>query len=262
MPDRNKTSSFVDLNRPAVFAHRGSSAYAPENTLAAFKLAIDQRADGIELDAKLTSDGHVVVMHDDRVDRTTNGSGAVKSLTLDQLKQLDAGSKLPPLYKPEKIPTLAEVFEEISQQILINVELTNYSSPIDDLPDRVAGLVKDYNLQERVLLSSFNIIALLRARNLLPKTPLGLLTFKGLAGITIKSKLLHFSPLFSINPSYTDVTSKLVNTARQQNFKVYTYTVNQPEDIRQVIDAGVDGFFTDDPVLGRKILAEKGPLNS
>lgn len=258
MPDRNNISSFVDLNRPAIFAHRGASAYAPENTLTAFKLAIDQGADGIELDAKLTSDGHVVVMHDQSVDRTTNGSGAIKSLSLNQLKQLDAGSKLPPLYRSEEIPTLDEVFDEVGQQIMINVELTNYSSPIDDLPDRVAALVKEYNLQEKVMLSSFNIIALLRARNLLPKTPLGLLTFAGLASLTIKSRLLHFSPLFAINPSYKDVTKNLVITAHQQNFKVYAYTVNQSKDMRQVIEAGVDGFFTDDPLLGRKILAENG----
>jgi glycerophosphoryl diester phosphodiesterase len=261
MQDINKFSSFVDLNRPAIFAHRGSSAYAPENTLTAFKLAIDQDADAIELDAKLTSDGHVVVMHDKTVDRTTNGSGAIKSLTLDELKRLDAGSKLPPLYEAEIIPTLSEVFEEIGHKILINVELTNYFSPVDDLPDKVAALVKEYNLQEGVMLSSFNMIALLRARNLLPNTPLGLLTFTGLAGITIKSRLLHFSPLFAINPSYKDVTKNLVTNAHQENFKVYAYTVNQSEDIRQVIDAGVDGFFTDDPVLGRKILAENGLLN-
>jgi glycerophosphoryl diester phosphodiesterase len=259
---KKNISSFVDLNRPAIFAHRGASAYAPENTLTAFKLAIEQGSDGIELDAKLTSDGHVVVIHDGSVDRTTDGSGAIKSLTLEQLKQLDAGSKLPPLHKSEKIPTLAEVFEEVGRQILINVELTNYSSPIDDLPDRVAALVKEYNLQDSIFLSSFNIIALLRARNLLPETPLGLLTFAGLAGLTVKSRLLHFSLLFAINPSYTDVTKNLVITAHQQNFKVFTYTVNRSEDMRQVIEAGVDGFFTDDPVLARKILAENDLFNS
>jgi glycerophosphoryl diester phosphodiesterase len=261
MPASQQISFFVDLPRPAIIAHRGSSAYAPENTLAAFKLAVDQGADAIELDAKLTSDGQVVIMHDDTVDRTTNGRGQIKSLSLKQLKQLDAGSKFPPLHHPEKIPTLSEVLEAVGNEILINIELTNYSSPIDDLPAKVAALVKTHNLEERVMLSSFNIIALVKARNLLPNTQLGLLTFAGLARLTIKTKIFHFDPLFAINPAYKDVTSNLVATAHHGNFKVFTYTVNQADIMRKVIHAGVDGFFTDDPILGQKIRIESAVSN-
>ena len=152
MPEINTNLSYVDLNRPTIFAHRGSSAYAPENTIAAFKTAVSQHADGIELDAKLTADGQVVVIHDDTVDRTTYGTGRIKSLTLKDIKELDAGSKFPPLFKPEKIPTLDEVFEVVGRRTFINVELTNYSSPTDELPDKVVALVKKYNLEYQCLI--------------------------------------------------------------------------------------------------------------
>src|SRR5690242_12342962 len=99
------------LSRPVIFAHRGACAHAPENTLASFELALAQQADAIELDAKLSADGFVVVHHDDTVDRTTDGKGRLKNLTLAELKKLDAGSSFAETFKGEKIPTLEEVFE-------------------------------------------------------------------------------------------------------------------------------------------------------
>jgi glycerophosphoryl diester phosphodiesterase len=256
MPNVRNSFDFVDLKRPTIFAHRGSSAYAPENTLAAFKLAIDQHADGIELDVKLSADGQVIVMHDDSVDRTTSGTGRVKSLSLLELKKLDAGSKFSPLFKSEKIPTLAEVFETVGRKIFINVELTNYSSPIDDLPDKVASLVMKYSLETTVLLSSFNMIGLIRARNLLPKIPIGLLTFPGYAAITLHSRLVRFGPLLALHPAQSDVTPNLIQTAHQAKCRIHVFTVNQTDVMQQLFTAGVDGIFTDDPLLVQKILAE------
>src|SRR5690242_14424230 len=101
------------LPQPVLFAHRGASAHAPENTLAAFELALTQQADGIELDVKLTSDGHVIVHHDATVNRTTNGQGRIKDMTLVGLKKLDAGSSFSEQFRGEKIPTLEEVFEAV-----------------------------------------------------------------------------------------------------------------------------------------------------
>ncbi len=254
-------SSFVDLPRPAIIAHRGSSAYAPENTLSAFKLAVEQGADAIELDAKLSADGQVVIMHDETVDRTTDGTGPVRSLSLEELKRLDAGSKFAPLHQPEKVPTLTEVLEAVGDKILINIELTNYSSPLDDLPAKVAALAKESNLEKKVMISSFNIIALVKAHSLLPDTHLGLLTFTGLARLTFRSRLFHFGPLFSMNPAFNDVTPTLVAAIHRTNSQVYTYTVNQAGIMRKVIHAGVDGIFTDDPLLGQKTRIEGGVIN-
>src|SRR6266508_4216831 len=143
------------LPRPVIFAHRGASAHAPENTLAAFELALAQQADGIELDVKLSSDGQVVVCHDSTVDRTTDGKGRIKDLPLAELKKLDAGSFFSEKFHGEKIPTLEEVFESVGKRTFINVELTNYNSPRDQLVETVCMLVKKCGLQQRVMFSSF-----------------------------------------------------------------------------------------------------------
>jgi glycerophosphoryl diester phosphodiesterase len=256
MPENKDIINYRNLNRPTIFAHRGSSAYAPENTLAAFKLAVQQHADGIELDVKLSADGQVVVMHDDTADRTTNGTGRIMSMNLIELKKLDAGSKFNPSFQSEKIPTLAEVFETIGQQLIINVELTNYSSPIDDLPERVTSLVMHYVFESSVILSSFNLIALIRAHHLLPKIPLGLITFSGLADPTLRSKLVRLGPHLALHPHYLDVTPKLIEAAHRANCRIRAYPVNQPDTMQQLFTAGVDGIFTYDPLLAKKVLAE------
>ncbi len=142
------------ISNPVIFAHRGASNYAPENTLAAFDLAYRQGAKAIELDAKLTADGQVVVIHDQTVDRTTGGSGRVKEMRLAQLKELDAGSHFDVSFKGEPIPTLDEVFAAFGPFLFINVELTNYASLLDPLPEKVAGLVKKHKLSQRVMFSS------------------------------------------------------------------------------------------------------------
>jgi len=255
MPDKN-VIHYVDLKRPTIFAHRGSSTHAPENTLAAFKLAVEQHADAIELDATLSADGQVVVIHDDTVNRTTNGTGSIKSMNLSELKRLDAGAKFDPSFHLERIPTLAEVFETVGQQIFINVELKNYTSPTDDLPDRVIALVKDYGLESSVMMSSFNIIALIRARSQLPTIPLGLITVTGLAEVTLRSKLVRFGPLFALHPNFMDITPKLIQAAHRTNSRVHTYIVNDPDDMRRLFITGVDGIFTKDPLIAHKVLAE------
>jgi glycerophosphoryl diester phosphodiesterase len=256
MPDKSHSSSSDDLKKPTIFAHRGASAHAPENTLAAFKLALDQGADAIELDAKLTADGHVVVMHDDTVNRTTDGSGSVKSLSLADLLSLDAGSKFPPLFKSEKVPNLEQVFELLGRKTIINVELTNYTTPKDDLADKVVALVKKFNLEESVILSSFNLIALIQARKLLPNIALGFLTYYGLAETALRTRLIRFGPLLALHAFYKDVSPYLIQTSHRAKSRIDVYTVNQPTEIKQLFQAGVDGIFTDDPQLARKILAE------
>ena len=124
---------FSQLPKATIFAHRGASVYAPENTLAAFEAAVQQHADAIELDAKLTADRQVVVIHDQTVDRTTNGSGEVQKMSLEAIRELDAGSFFDVQFKGEKIPLLSEVFEAVGKRIFINIELTNYASLIDEL---------------------------------------------------------------------------------------------------------------------------------
>ncbi len=156
-----------NLPKPAVIAHRGASAGAPENTLAAFKLALDQGADAIELDTKLSADGHPVVIHDQTVDRTTMSAGKVSEHTVADLSKMDAGSHFSSAFRGEPIPTLEEVFKAIGQHAIINVELTNYATPGDNLANTVADLVRQYKLTQRVFFSSFNFHTLIQIHRML-----------------------------------------------------------------------------------------------
>ncbi|TLN17432.1 glycerophosphodiester phosphodiesterase, partial [bacterium] len=170
------------LPKPLLLAHRGASAYAPENTLAAFQLALQQGAHGVELDAKLSADGAIVVMHDASVDRTTNGSGKVKELPLAALRELDAGFHATNGYHGEKVPTLVEVLETLGKRAYVNIELTNYFSPGDRLPELAAALVAQMDLQATVIFSSFLPTNLHRVRAVLPQARVAMLVYRGTLG--------------------------------------------------------------------------------
>lgn len=246
---------FTHLPRPAIIAHRGSSAHAPENTMAAFELAVRQGADAIELDVKLSADGYVMVIHDQTVDRTTPHKGRVRDLTLAELQRLDAGSYFDYAFRKERIPTLDEVFAGLGHQIMINVELTNYASPLDDLPKRVAELVRFYEVSRQVFFSSFNPIALLRIRRYIPDAPVAILAMPGKNGAWARSGLVsHWLGCQALHPERTDVTPALVDRAHRRNQRVHVYTVNQAEEMRRLLDLGADGIFTDDPVLARQVM--------
>ena len=228
---------------PKIIAHRGASAHAPENTLAAFQLALEQGADGIELDVMLSKDGHLVVIHDDTVDRTTNGSGKVRDLTLSELRQLDAGFG-------ETLPTLAEVFERFGGKFLINIELKNYSAMLDRLPLTVAELVLERGLAGDILISSFNPFNLPRFHRRVPESPCGLLTLPGKAtGLT--SWLFRMDAL---HPYYEDVDVPLVEKEHQKGRQVNVWTVDEPSEIRRLAMLGVDMIITNDPLQTRKVM--------
>jgi glycerophosphoryl diester phosphodiesterase len=255
MPTIKHNITYAGLRRPVIFAHRGSSAHAPENTLAAFRLAVEQNATVVELDAKLSADGQVVVIHDDTVDRTTDGTGGVGSMTLSELKRLDAGIKFSPEFKTERIPTLAEVFEAVGDQIVVNVEMKNVTSPIDDLPDKVVSLIQAYGLEKKVILSSFNPIALIRARYRLPEVPMGYLTITGFAKMVLLSGLVRFGPYLALHPAAEDVTPELIQSAHRMSCRIHAYKVFQPDQMQRLFKLGVDGIFTDDPPLAQQMLA-------
>ncbi len=233
---------------PIIFAHRGACAYAPENTLAAFELAARQGAPAIELDVKLRSDRQVIIIHDPTLERTTNGSGQVTRQPLAALRELDAGSWKSAEFRGEKIPLLDEVLEAVGKKVLINIELTNYASPFDGLVDEVAVLVKKHALQERIIFSSFLFTNLQMARRLLPTVPAGQLILDGGQGWH-QRLAARFIQLEAEHPYTTDVTAATVQRVHARGRRVHVWTVNDPADMRRLRDIGVDGIFTDDPIL-------------
>jgi glycerophosphoryl diester phosphodiesterase len=239
------------ITPPVIFGHRGACAHAPENTLAAFQLALDHGADGIELDAKLTRDEQIVVIHDATVDRTTDGHGKVNQLTLSEIKRLDAGTSFSPQFGGEKIPTLEEVFGLIGKKLIINVELTNYTSYIDNLPKKVADLVIAHNLQDQIIFSSFGLLNLLRVRRVLPQAFVAALSFPGFPGMIERSWFGRWVAPMAIHPHYKDTTGELVGKQHSANRRVHVWTVNDPVEIKRLKNLSVDGIITDDPRFGR-----------
>jgi glycerophosphoryl diester phosphodiesterase len=243
----------VNPNRkPLIFAHRGACSYAPENTLAAFHLALEQGADGIELDAKLSKDGVVVAIHDKTVDRTTDGSGKVSELTFSELQNLDAGIQFAPRFSRERIPSLEQVLDTLGTKLLINIELTSYASPGDALPEKVAELVKKAGAERNTIFSSFHPSILGRIRKLMPDVPAGLLTGEGwlqwgnsFLGRRVSPELIH--------PYFTKATRDFIERAHLDHRKVNTWTVDDPREIIRLVEDGVDGIITDDPLLAIRI---------
>jgi glycerophosphoryl diester phosphodiesterase len=245
-----------DQQPPYFFAHRGACAHAPENTIEAFQMAFEQGAKLIEFDVKLSADKNVVVIHDQTVDRTTNGKGKVNQLTLPEIKKLDAGSWFDGRFSGVKVPTLDEVFEILGKKLFMNVELTNYATPWDALVERVASSVKKYGMERSVLFSSFYPTNLIRAKRLLPDVPRGQLVFPGKAGWWQR----RWGGLIDVqanHPYTSDVTSDSVAQAHRHNRLVHVWTANKPEDMRRLCDLGVDGFFTDDPLVAMEVLARQ-----
>lgn len=158
-----------------IYGHRGASGYAPENTLEAFRLAMDMGADGFELDVHMSRDGELVVIHDESVDRTTNGTGLVRELTLEQLKQLDASCCME-AYRGAKIPTLAEVFNLVRDtHHIVNVEIKTDEWFYPQLEEKCLALAKEMAVEDRIIYSSFNHFTLMKLRQLKPDAKLGML---------------------------------------------------------------------------------------
>ncbi|OQY35881.1 MAG: hypothetical protein B6I38_01050 [Anaerolineaceae bacterium 4572_5.1] len=243
------------LPKPAIIAHRGACAYAPENTLSAFELAVQQQADAIELDVQLSADDHIIVIHDKTVNRTTDGEGLISNLPLKTLKELDAGSAYDDAFRGEKIPTLAEVFETVGKKIFINVELKSLLTS-KKLTEKVAKCVRDHNMASRVLFSSFNPIALIQIAKLLPQTPRGLLVYSGPLGVLARTRFGELVPHQSLHINLQGAKQDLVDRAHRQGRSVLVYTVNHPADIQRLVKLGIDGFFTNDPHLARTTVAK------
>jgi len=242
------------LPKPLVFAHRGASKYAPENTLASFRLAIEQGARAIELDAMLSADNKVVVIHDSTLNRTTNSEGEVNKCPLLEIKKLDAGSWYSEEYSCETIPLLEEVLEEFGGECLLNIELKNYHSPKDLLIEEVATLVNKMHLQNSVMFSSFLPVNIRKIKRRLIGARVALLALSGLPGNVMRSFFFQsLSPEF-IHIAFQDVSGEYIRKEHKRGRRVHVYTVNDAKLMQDLFEAGVDGIFTNDPRLAFDVL--------
>jgi len=246
--------------RPILFAHRGDVAHAPENTLPAFQQAIQKGADGVELDVNLTADGHVIVIHDSNVDRTTDGKGRVDSLTLEVIRKLDAGKWFDEKFAGTQVPLLEEVFETVGRDKIINIELkfANYFTPHEGLVVKVCELIKRHNNQSQILFSSFFPSSLKIAAQMLPEVPRGLLAARGFLGLWARSFGFMFGDYQALHPHISSVSREQILRAHRLKRRVHVWTVNKPEEILQLKDWGVDGIITDDPQMAVRALGRGG----
>ena len=230
--------------RPLIFAHRGASRLAPENTLAAFRRAVEIGADGVELDVQLSADGVPVVIHDATVDRTTDGSGEVRDLTLAQLQELDAGSYAGAAFTGERIPTLEETLVEVGDKLLVDIELKYPTLETTRLEAQVIEVIRRRGMQKRVWLSSFKPYALHTARRWGPEIPCGLLY----GPLSLTSLLLApITPHEALHPYAGLVGERLMWWARRRGQRVIAWTVDDPDQARQLAAWGVDAIITNTP---------------
>lgn len=228
-----------------IFAHRGYSALYPENTMKAFIEAEKAGADGIELDVQLTKDGEIVVIHDEKVDRTTNGKGFVKDFTYNDLQKLSIHYKKNSECNNESIPSLREVLEWMTtNQIICNIELKNGVFPYEGMEEKVIELIHSFNMVERVILSSFNHYSLVycyRIDNQIETAPL---FSEGLYMPWVYAQSIGAK---GIHPKYTIARSELVKASEKCGVAVRPYTVNKEAVMQRLFEVGCSAFITDDP---------------
>jgi glycerophosphoryl diester phosphodiesterase len=224
-----------------VIAHRGASSYAPENTLAAFDLALDMGVAHIELDVHCTGDGHLVVIHDDTVDRTTNGSGPVASQTLAALRGLDAGAWFGAQFTGEHIPTFEEVLTRYKGRLHIHTELKGRTAR---LAQRTADMVRACGMVEQVTMTSFHKPWLEEIRACAPELPTGWLVGEVSAAVLTQAQELGLTQLCPWAPV---VTPELVRRVHAAGFVVRAWGVANEALMRRVVDAGADGMTVNFP---------------
>jgi len=238
-----------------LFAHRGVSAHYPENTKAAFYAASKLPIAGVELDVHVTADGEVVVIHDETIDRTSNGSGYVKDLTLQQLRSYDYGSWFAAQYTGESIPTLGEVLELfVATQHRINIELKTDIFPYAGIEALVLKEIAKHQMTERVIISSFNHESLQTIVQMAPYIETAALFAEVLVDFTTYTATI---PADAIHVSLPTAFRQSIGIALEKDATIRVYTVNDLENAQHLQQLGIQAVFTDDPQALLDGLTEK-----
>ncbi|WP_446899446.1 glycerophosphodiester phosphodiesterase [Clostridium sp. LBM24168] len=234
------------MTRALNIAHRGYSGIYPENTMLAFRKAIEAGADGIETDLHVTKDGVIVICHDETVDRTTDGTGFIKDHTYKHIRKLNAGNG-------EKIPNLDEVLDYMrDKNLLLNLELKNDVFHYDNLERNTIDKVYEYGLEKNVILSSFNHNSMQKVKEYDNSIKTGLLYGSPIYKPEIYAKKMGadaLHPLFSLV-----MNTKIVRDIKAYGILINAYTVNRENDIRKLIDLNIDGIITNYPNILKKLI--------
>lgn len=271
MPDAPASAYYSNIDRPLVIAHQGGDGIWPGDTMFAFEKAVETGADVLEMDAHITKDGHIVLMHDEEVDRTTDGTGLIEDMTLDELKRLDAAYQwsndddktFPYRGQGIQIPTLDELFQKFPQmRYVIEIKLTE-----NPIAQPLCDLIRRHNMHERVMVASFHDEAMQHFRETCPEIAtsasrgevttfviLGKLFLSGFVAPEYESIQPPYDPEESMNIPI--MTKRFIREAHAKNIAVEPWTVDDPELMKQYIEWGVDGIITDRPDLMIELLGK------
>jgi glycerophosphoryl diester phosphodiesterase len=262
---------YMNAPRPMVIAHQGGDNLRPGDTLVAFQNAVELGADVLEMDAHLTQDGQIVLMHDERVDRTSNGTGLIEDMTLDELKKLDAayqwspddGKTFPYRGQGVTVPTLEELFGQFPQMRYV-IEIKKTQNSIDK---PLCTLIRKYNMQNKVMVASFHDEAMANFRKTCPEiatsgswnevTPFVLLSKLHLTGFLRDLPYKSLQVPYETSESFgiPIMTREFIALAHARNVRIEPWTVDDPELMKKYISWGVDGIMTDSPDIMLKILS-------
>lgn len=239
-----------------IIAHRGFSGKYPENTMLAFQKAVEAGCDGIELDVHFSKDKELVIIHDETIDRTcVDGTGTVAEMTVEELKKFDLSATHPECGRCE-MPTLREYFEYIKDKdVVTNIELKTNKNPYPGLEQAVYEMIKEFGLEDKILISSFNYFSAIRFKEIMPEMPCGFLE---------ESWLLDYCDyvnkynIDNIHPMYNMITEEFAKDAKENGYGIYTFTVNDREAMIDMYNKGVEGIITNYPDLAKEVLAEMG----
>ena len=243
------------MKKTYVWAHRGASGYAPENTLASFRLAADFKADGIELDVQMTKDGRLVVIHDETLGRVSDETGWVKDYTYDQLRKINVNKHFPE-FGTQCVPTLEEVYELIKpSNLTINAELKTGVVFYPEIEEKVLELTQKHGLENRVIYSSFNHYTIRKIRSLCPDAVTGMLYQDGL--IRAVDYARNVVQADALHPAIYNVQyPEFFEECRKHGMKVHVWTVNEEEHMRLLCEHETDAMITNDPKLARRVVDE------
>ena len=250
---------------PLNIAHRGASGTHPENTLIAVQAGINKGADMIEIDVHMSSDGEAIVIHDATLERTTNGEGEVKDFTTAELQTLDAGSWFDSTFEGEKLPSLAEVLQLVNGQKQLLIELKQgKAGRYEGLEQRCIELVNQHNARSWVILQSFESETVDEMRRIDGDLEIHKLIGGDMPvlpayfdGETQWGNILNYPGVQAINPWFKTLNQRFINQAHDNSLKVFTWTVNEEEDMRSLIEMGVDGIITNFPERLKPLLLKE-----